>query len=361
MSIILKMPSTSRLRIGRAGRSGAGRSAVGRWAVGRSGVGRSRRAGSALLVGVSVGCAVLGLPGGPASARTARSEATERPAARLRVVASFYPVAFVAERVGGRRVVVTNLTPAGAEPHDLELTPRQRDQIEDADLVVVMGEGFQPAVEDAARARGGRTIRLLDALARDLVTAGGASVRRGVTADAHARSDPHVWLDPHLMGRIVDEVTAALGRSAPARRAEFARNATALESELEILDDEFRSGLADCDRRVLVTAHEAFGYLAAAYGLRQEGVAGISPDAEPDARRLAELTDLVEREGVTTVFTESLVSPRVARTLAREAGVRTAVLNPIEGLNEREVRRAASYFTVMRSNLARLRAALGCV
>ncbi len=264
---------------------------------------------------------------------------------RIAVVASFYPVAEAAARVGGDAVTVVNLTPAGAEPHDLELTPRQRDQIDDARVVVVMGRGFQPAVEAAAAQRDGATVELL----RRLPVSGGKKL------------DPHVWLDPELMSRIVDEIAAAFAKAAPSRRATFERNATAYRAELAALDDEFRSGLEHCERQVIVTAHEAFGYLARAYGLRQLGVAGIAPDAEPDARRLAELADLARRQGVTTIFTETLVSPRIAETLAREAGgLRTEVLNPLEGLTAKERRAGADYESVMRANLAKLRVALGC-
>jgi zinc transport system substrate-binding protein len=260
---------------------------------------------------------------------------------RTKVVAAFYPIAWVTQQVGGDRVQVTNLTPAGAEPHDLELNPDQLDSLLDADLAVVMGKGFQPAVEDAAGQRDGVTLRLLDRL----------STRR---------NDPHVWLDPVLMRRVVAQVRASLTQADPKGAKVYARNAAALDTELQALDTRYRDGLAQCTRRDLVTAHEAFGYLARRYGLRQQGVAGLAPDAEPDAKRIAQLTDLVKHDGVTTVFTESLVSPRIADTLAREAGVKTAVLNPLEGLTDRERSRGDDYVTVMDANLAKLRTALGC-
>ena len=262
---------------------------------------------------------------------------------RVEVVASFYPLAWAAEQVGGRRVSVTNLTPAGVEPHDLELTPDQRDAIEDADVVLVLGNGFQPAVEDAAEDRDRGTIEVLD--------------RLHVDADA----DPHVWLDPNRMAAIVDDVAAALADADPKRAATYEANAAALRDRLAALDARYRSGLAQCERRLIVTAHEAFGYLAAAYDLRQEGVSGLAPGAEPDPKRLAQLADLVEEKGVTTIFSETLVSPKVAQTLAREAGgLKTATLSPLEGLSAREQRRGDDYVSVMDANLARLQAALGC-
>jgi zinc transport system substrate-binding protein len=257
------------------------------------------------------------------------------------VVAAFYPVAWAVGQVGGSRVAVTNLTPAGAEPHDLELTPKQLDTLLDADVAVVMGDDFQPAVERAADQRDGTTVHLLDRL----------PVRAG---------DPHVWLDPVLMRRVVAQVRAALTKADPAGKARYARNATALDAELTALDRRYRDGLATCTRDEIVTAHDAFGYLARRYGLHQEGVAGLAPDSEPDAKRLAQLSDLVTREGVTTVFTESLLSPRIADTLARETGVRTEVLNPLEGLTDGERGRGDDYLSVMDANLAKLRVALGC-
>lgn len=260
---------------------------------------------------------------------------------RRQVVAAFYPVAWAAQEVGGDRVAVTNLTPAGAEPHDLELDPHQVDALLDADLAVVMGKGFQPAVEDVAGQRDGVTLRLLDTLAT-------------------TRGDPHVWLDPVLMRKVVAQVRRSLTKADPRGAKVYARNAQALDAKLQQLDTRYRNGLALCARHEIVTAHEAFGYLARRYGLQQQGVAGLAPDAEPDPKRIAQLTDLVKRDGVTTVFTESLVSPRIAETLAREAGVRTDVLNPLEGLTDKERSRGDDYVGVMDANLAKLRAALGC-
>jgi zinc transport system substrate-binding protein len=249
---------------------------------------------------------------------------------RVRVIAGFAPLAEIAERIGNDSVDVENLTPAGAEAHDLELTTDQVDAIEDADLVLYLGGGFQPAVE-AAAARS-------DATALDLL-------------EGEEGDDPHVWLDPVAMGRLAAKVRASLPDDAVDAEA-----ADAYLAELEALDDEFREGLADCDRRVIVTAHDAFGRMAERYDLDDMALTGISPEAEPDPKRLADLADLIQRTGVTTVFTEVLVSPEIAETLAREAGARTAVLDPIESFASEN----DDYGTVMRRNLAVLREALGC-
>lgn len=264
----------------------------------------------------------------------------------LAVVASFYPLAEAAERVGGDRVSVTNLTPAGAEPHDLELDPDQADEVEDAAVVLVLGRGFQPAVEEAAERRDDTTVELL----RELDLPGD---------DDEAR-DPHVWLDPALMMDVVDEVAAALSETEPGAASTFEANADAFKAEIGALDTAFEEGLATCRRRTIVVAHDAFGRLAGRYDLTQEPIAGISPDQEPDPARLAELADVVARDGTTTVFTETLVSTDVADTLAREANVETAVLDPLEGLTEEDQRAGADYVTVMQDNLEQLRTALDC-
>ena len=289
---------------------------------------RARRWIAAAGVAIVLSAAVLIAAGAPSAGAVSKRS----------VVAAFYPVAYAAQRVGGNRVDVTNLTPAGAEPHDLELTPEQIDEILDADVVFDLGQGFQPAVEKAAEQRDGPTVSLLP----------------------HGTRDPHIWLDPVRMEAIVRRVQRSLTQADPAGRAVYARNADTFVAELDGLNDRYAQGLATCARKVIVTGHEAFGYLARRYGLRQEGVAGLSPDAEPDAQRLGQLADLVKRQGVTTVFTEELVSPRIADTLAREAGVKTDTLNPLEGLTDTEVARGAGYVTVMDQNLHKLERALGC-
>lgn len=252
----------------------------------------------------------------------------------MKVVAAFYPLAYAAEEVGGAEVTVEDLTPAGAEPHDFELTPREVDDVVRADLVLYLGHGFQPAVEKAVGERRGRS---LDLLATHVP-------RQGAV-------DPHVWLDPLRYAGIGREIAAALGR--PWAGAAFA-------ARLHALDGAFRRGLARCARREIVTSHAAFGYLALRYGLRQVPLEGLTPEAEPSPQAVQRLVSEVRRTKATTVFFETLVSPKLAETVAREAGVRAAVLNPLEGLTSAELARGETYFSVMRANLRSLRRALGC-
>src|SRR5919108_5050120 len=294
---------------------------------------------------------------------------------RLEVVAAFYPVAEAAEQVGGDLVDVTNLTPAGTEPHDLELTPDQVDDIEDADVVLYLGQGFQPAVADAAGRRGDDqvTVDVLDGIALEAGASealeGEEHGEEGEEGEEHSEEgeehseealDPHFWLDPQLMADAVDQIEAALGDADPAEAEAFGTGAQRYGEELTALDQEMEAGLSSCERDEIVTSHAAFYYLANRYGLTQLPIAGLSPESEPDADRLAELADRVEEDGITTVFYEDLVSPDVAETLAREAGVETARLSPIEGLTEDQVDAGDDYLSVMRQNLAALQEALGC-
>jgi zinc transport system substrate-binding protein len=268
---------------------------------------------------VVAGLAAVPLLGGAAACRAPRTFADD---GRLHVVAGFFPLAEAARRVGGDRVRVVDLTPPGVEPHDLELSTKQVDQVQDADVVILLGGGFQPALGRAAKRAKGKVVRI------DPPTA-----------------DPHIWLDPVRMADIVDRVAAAIPGAV----------AGPFKGELAAIDRQFRTGLAQCRRHDLVTSHEAFGYLSQRYGLTPRSVAGLSPDAEPDPRRLAEVADLIRRTHATTVFTEELVSPKVGRALARETGAVTDVLNPLESGHP------GDYTKAMRGNLQRLRRALSCL
>jgi zinc transport system substrate-binding protein len=265
-------------------------------------------------------------------------DASTAPDGRTQVVAAFYPLAFAAAEIGGDRVDVTNLTPPGAEPHDVELSVRDVEEVRDADLVLYLGQGFQPALEDAAEGSDA-AIDLLD----------GLELREG--EEGEDALDPHVWLDPVRFAQVAERIGTELGGEAPARQ---------LASQLRALDGEYRAGLQDCERNELVTAHDAFGYLGDRYGLEVIPITGISPEAEPSPQDLARISDLVSERDVTTVFVEPLLSPEIGETVAREAGAETAVLNPLEGLTDDELERGENYFTVMRANLDALREGLGC-
>jgi zinc transport system substrate-binding protein len=271
---------------------------------------------------------------------------------RLQVTAGFYPLVWVSERVGGEQVDVTGLTDPGVEPHDIEPTFARTVALARADLVVVE-HGLQPAIDEAvAQNAEGRVLDVTDVV----------HLNHADEADSHEHgaADPHFWLDPLLLADVADAVAADLAELDPPNAASYASNATALRADLESLDTEFVAGLADCERHVVVSSHDAFGYWGR-YGIEVAPVAGLTPDAEPTPAGLARLQELIREEGITTVFSERLASPKLTDALARDLGLRTAVLDPIEGLaGDDAAARSDDYLSLMRANLTALEEANGC-
>ena len=264
---------------------------------------------------------------------------------KLAIVAAFYPLQFATQQVGGDIVAVTSLTKPGAEPHDIELTPRDVATVSRADLVVYE-KGLQGAVDQAVESEGGdRGLDVAPSAGLDLKLDSGAT-------------DPHFWLDPQRYSAVATVIAERLARVDPAHRADFENNAKVFEDKLATLSGEFTTGLASCQRKDIVTSHSAFGYLAKRFGMRQIAINGISPDQEPMSGALAAISTYAKAHGVTTIYAETLASPAIAQTVAKETGATMATLDPIEGLTERSS--GKDYFEVMRSNLSALRAGQGC-
>jgi zinc transport system substrate-binding protein len=311
----------------------------------------------AALVATSLALAGCGSDDGTADAADSQADTWD-------VVAAFYPLQFVAERVGGDVVTVTNLTKPGAEPHDLELAPQDLGTLTDADLAIYLPE-FQPAVDEAIATAS--DIEVLDVSeSADLsltYVPGEAEEEHAEEEEGEAHSDepltdPHFWLDPMRLADVADDVALELSMLDPVAETTFQQNAAALRKELEALDRSFAKGLASCENRLLVTSHTAFGYLADAYDLEQVGLTGLTPETEPNPQDLAEITDIVRDNDVQTVFSETLVSPEVAETVASATGAATAVLDPLEGLSETSA--GEDYLQVMDANLQTLRTGLPC-
>ncbi len=264
------------------------------------------------------------------------------------VVASFYPLQYVAERIVGDHAKVTNLTKPGVEPHDIELSPRQAARVSGAS-VVFYEKGLQPAVDEAVRNEGPE--HAVDA-------AHVVKLRHADGAGEDGDLDPHFWLDPTLLGKAADAFTKEVSRADPEHAADFEAGNARLQADLRALDGEFRAGLKDCTTRTVVVSHDAFEYLGDRYDLEMHPIAGLSPDAEPSARHLAELGDLIRSDEITTVFSERLASPKLADTLADDLGITTEVLDPIEGLTS--AKDDDDYLSLMRDNLSALQKAGGC-
>ena len=270
----------------------------------------------------------------------------------LTVLASFYPLQWLSQQIAGDRAAVTSLTPPGAEPHEYELTPPDVAEVSEADVVVYLST-LQPSVDAAVQAQAGdRAFDAADPADLDL------SFQVGEGDADGAVTDPHFWHDPMRMADVGDALAETLGRADPDGAAEFTANAADLRAQLGTLDEEFRAGLASCASRDIVTSHSAFGYLAEAFDLHQVGISGLAPDEEPSPTALTDATDFVREHGVTTIYFETLVSPAVAETVARETGAQSLQLDPIEGLTDTS--QGADYLKIMRSNLADLRTGQQC-
>jgi zinc transport system substrate-binding protein len=316
---------------------------------------------SAALAGaVPLGLVALSACAAFDSSDTADASAS-RSGGKLAVTASFYPMRYLAERIGGDHVSVTTLTRPGVEPHDLELAPRQAAELGEADVVLYL-KGIQPAIDDAIAQSGAKNI--VDAASLTTMEKHGTEAgAREETRDAEraeataAGTDPHIWLDPVKFAEVANGVGAALEKADPDNAAAYRRNTGSLVKDLGALDTAYKRGLADTGGKTFITTHAAFAYLAERYGLEQEAITGIDPESEPSPARIRDLEAMAKREKVTTVFFETLTSDRTARTVADDAGLRTDVLDPLEGITRAS--KGDDYLQVMRSNLAALRKALG--
>ena len=266
-------------------------------------------------------------------------------AGQLTVVASFYPLQFAAEQIGGGHVAVTSLTRPGAEPHDIELTTHDVATVSKASLVIYE-KGLQSAVDQAAESQAGdRALNVAPAADLNLKLVSGAV-------------DPHFWLDPQRYSAVANEIAARLASADAGHKADYQKNAKAFEARLATLSRDVTTGLATCQHRELVTSHAAFGYLAQRFGMTQVAINGISPEQEPNAAELASISGYVRAHGITTIYAETLVSPAIAQTVASETGATVATLDPVEGLTR--LSKGRDYFEVMRANLTALRAGQGC-
>lgn len=287
---------------------------------------------------------------------------------RVTVAATFYPLAYFAEQVGGDRIVVINATPNGVEPHDYEPSPRELAKVGEANILLINGAGLDPWAEKASvewRKNGQQVLvmsEVLEILPMPPEEEHAEDETHGEDAHEHEHGayDPHFWLDPVRARQIVGVIRDTLINKDPINADVYRQNALVAMDRLSKLDDDYKTGLASCAQREIVAAHDAYNYLAKRYNLELHAIAGLSPEAEPSARRLADLADLIKAQGIKTIFFETLVSPKLANTLAQETGAGTAVLNPIEGLTPDQAAEGQDYDILMRENLAQLRLALVC-
>lgn len=289
---------------------------------------------------------------------------------KLNVMASFYPMYDFATKVGGDKVEVTNMVPAGTEPHDWEPAATDVKNLEEADVFIYNGAGMEHWTEDVLGALDNKELKVVEA-SRGLTLLEGKEEDEEETEDSSSDSDasdestdseitydPHVWLDPLNAKAEMENIKNAFVEADPDNKDYYEQNYETYAEKFDQLDKEYKDGLADTKSKDLITSHEAFGYLCQAYGLNQVGIEGLSPDSEPDASRMNEIIKFAKENNVETIFFEELVSPKVSETIADEIGAKTAVLNPLEGLTDDEISAGEDYFSVMESNLKTIEDAL---
>lgn len=289
---------------------------------------------------------------------------------KLKVMTTFYPMYEFSKQVAGDLADVSVLVPAGTEPHDWEPSPKEVAQIASANVFVYNGAGFESWVEDVLKSADAKNTKVVEASKGiELMEGTAAHDDHGLEEehkDEHAEEhkdgekalDPHVWLDPVLAQKEVQTIADAFAAADPDHAADYKKNADAYIAKLKDLDSSYKNGLSNARHREFVTSHTAFSYLAKRYDLTQEPISGLSPEQEPTASEMKEIVEFAKKHEVKTIFFETLASPKVAETVAREVGAETAVLNPLEGLTEAEQQSGLDYIGVMKKNLEALQKAL---
>lgn len=290
---------------------------------------------------------------------------------KVNVVTSFYPIYEFAKAIGGDQANVTNLLPTGVEPHDW--TPRSKEILNTskAQLFLYHGAGLEGWVPNFLKGLG------RDAVVKSVEVSHGVSLITAEGDDGHHHGeeaaengeeehhddsshhiDPHTWVSPKSAKIIAENIKNSYIEVDPEHQAEYESRYAELAKKLDELDSKFTTELANTSKKEIVVSHQAFGYLCRDYGLTQHAIMGLSPEAEPRAQDIVALSNMVKEEGIKYIFFEELVSDRLAKTLASEAGVQTLVLNPVEGLTKAQDKDGENYFTLMEKNLQNLLLAL---
>jgi zinc transport system substrate-binding protein len=314
--------------------------------------------GAALVL--LAGCSAAPAPADPQAggANENESQSAEQQT-KISVCASFYPMYDFALKIGGDRAEIVNMVPAGIEPHDWEPAAADIAGLEEADLFIYNGAGMEHWADSALAALGNDRLVVVEA-ARGAVLLEGAPEDEDESGEHEGEGeyDPHVWLSPRSAKLEMENIKEGFAAADPANRDYYEANYSRYAAELDALDREFQETLSPLPRKDIIVAHQAFGYLCAAYGLTQIPIEGLSADSEPDPARMAEIIEFAKERDVEVIFFEELVSPKVAETIAEAIGARTDALNPLEGLSDEETAAGADYFSVMRQNLTALTAAL---
>lgn len=261
---------------------------------------------------------------------------------KLNVVVSFYPLYDFTKNIGGEKVNITTIIPFGVEPHDWEPTPKDVGKILSADLFIYNGAGLEPWAEKLVRDTKSKNLVVID-------------MYKSIGAKG---DDPHIWLDPILVKAQLKVIRDTLIKLDSRNKSYYEANYNSYLKKVEALDREIRDTLSRCKKKVFVTSHDAFSRFAERYGLTQVPITGINPEAEPKPKDLVEVVKIVRENKIKYIFTEPLISPKLAESLSRETGAKILILDPIEGLSESDIKAGKDYISKMRENLKNLKLAL---
>ncbi|XGZ03707.1 metal ABC transporter solute-binding protein, Zn/Mn family [Paenibacillus sp. RS8] len=295
---------------------------------------------------------------------------------KVNVVTTFYPIYEFTREIGGDDINAINLLPVGVEPHDW--TPRSQDIVNTskAQLFLYNGAGlegwvpnFLKGLDSSSKVEAVEVSKGIDLIMTDEDDGhdhGGSSEEDHHEDDADHNShsgdslhtDPHTWVSPKSAIIMARNIKDSLQSVDPEHKDGYEERYNKLAERLQALDSKFEQELTKLPNHEIVVSHQAFSYLARDYGLEQHAIMGLSPDAEPRGQDLVNLAKLVKDEDIKYIFFEELVSDKLAKTLAAEAGVSTMVLNPVEGLTAEQEKNGDNYFTLMEKNLQNLIMAL---
>lgn len=266
---------------------------------------------------------------------------------KISVIATFYPLEEFARAVGGEAISVKSIVPAGVEPHDYEPTPQDIASIYQSDVFILNGAGLDAWAEKIRPELESHGIKVLQM----------SEVIGLFSSDI---ADPHFWLDPKWAQKEVEAISEALTARDPARKEIYGQNTNNYLANLADLDLAYERGLRRCKTRTVVTSHNAFAYLAKRYGFEIISTGNFSEEAEVSPRDISQIIERMREQNLQYVFFAALDSPKIAETIAKEAGAQTITFNPVEGLTEEEKQAGENYLSIMRENLNNLQIAMQC-
>lgn len=270
---------------------------------------------------------------------------------KINVCTSFYCMYDFANKIGKDKINIKNLVPSGIEPHDYEPSPSDIATLEKADILIYNGAGMEGWIDKVLSSLNNKKLIVVE-------TSRGLKLLKNKDEDIDLKYDPHVWLNPQNAKKQMEIIKEAFILKDPENKAYYEKNYEEYAKKIDELDKEYKDAVSNFKSKDIIVSHSAFGYLCDAYGLNQIAIEGLLADTEPTPSKMAQIVRLAKEKNVKYIFFEELISPKVAQTIAKEVNAKTAVLNPLEGLSDEDIKSNKDYFSIMRENLKVLKEAL---